>query len=184
MGNHSSKLCIAGDDILLIKSLIDRTSIAEILLDFSGKASLLETDIAYFSDPSSRPWIAYTKSLPVTATLEAYVQIAIDLARTYYEHLDVRLGSPFRYNEYGTGHGYKLHVDRSNNASHLRVREVSVVVGLNDDYTGGELSFPRQKTDVKVGAGDILMFPSCYTHPHEVAPVSSGVRKTVVTWLS
>lgn len=52
---------------------------------------------------------------------------------------------------------------------------------INDDYEGGELLFwknhkiPNQKNTVHV-------FPSCLLYPHEVLPISSGIRYSAITW--
>jgi hypothetical protein len=60
----------------------------------------------------------------------------------------------------------------------------SGVLYLNDDYEGGHLLFHRQEVKITLGHGDVIVFPSGYTHPHEVTPVTKGTRKTIVTWLS
>jgi predicted 2-oxoglutarate/Fe(II)-dependent dioxygenase YbiX len=45
---------------------------------------------------------------------------------------------------------------------------------LNDDYDGGEISFPGLGFTYRPIAGDILLFKG--NIPHEVFPVKSGVR--------
>ena len=42
--------------------------------------------------------------------------------------------------------------------------------------------FRRQNVTIKPEAGDLLLFPSCYTHPHQALPVKSGIKYSIVTW--
>jgi len=65
-------------------------------------------------------------------------------------------------------------------------RKLSVTIQLSDpaDYTGGEFEFestidqlPPEHTE----QGTILIFPSFYKH--QVKPVTSGTRHSLVTWI-
>ena len=59
---------------------------------------------------------------------------------------------------------------------------LSIIGILNDDYEGGELiMFEDKKIDTK--KGDLLIFPSNFLYPHEVAPVTKGVRYSYVSWV-
>jgi predicted 2-oxoglutarate/Fe(II)-dependent dioxygenase YbiX len=53
---------------------------------------------------------------------------------------------------------------------------------MNDNYTGGEISFPRFGITYKPKANELLMFPSNYVYNHSVAEVTAGNRYAVVTW--
>jgi predicted 2-oxoglutarate/Fe(II)-dependent dioxygenase YbiX len=53
-----------------------------------------------------------------------------------------------------------------------------------DNYEGGEIHFPRQNITLKPKPGEIIYFPSCYTHVHEVKPVTKGERYVILTILS
>ena len=58
---------------------------------------------------------------------------------------------------------------------------LSIIGILNDDYEGGELiMFEDEKIDTK--KGDLLIFPSNFLYPHEVTPVTKGVRYSYVSW--
>jgi len=70
------------------------------------------------------------------------------------------------------GQSTKLHHD---------ISKVTLSVKLNNDYTGGEIQFPRQRftnKDIPVGYG--LFWPGYVTHPHKVTEVISGTKYTVV----
>jgi len=53
---------------------------------------------------------------------------------------------------------------------------------LNGNFEGGELAFPRQKQIIKPLAGDVVLFPSNFTHPHASRTVEKGVKYSVVCW--
>ena len=52
----------------------------------------------------------------------------------------------------------------------------SLVTYINDDYEGGEISFPNHNVAVKPKAGSLIMFPSQQPFIHEVKPIISGTR--------
>ena len=37
--------------------------------------------------------------------------------------------------------------------------------------------------EIKLKAGDVMIFPSVFLYPHKVAPVTKGVRDTFVSWV-
>jgi hypothetical protein len=66
---------------------------------------------------------------------------------------------------------------------HHDVAQVSASVKLNDDYTGGELAFPRQGvTNEQMPVGDLIVWPSLVTHPHESRQLMSGVKYSLTIW--
>lgn len=82
--------------------------------------------------------------------------------------------------KYENGTHYKMHHDCG--GTH-RDRVVSIVVYLNDDYVGGELTFPLFNKTYKPNAGDIVIFPSNYTFAHIAQPVTSGTKYAIVSWM-
>lgn len=68
--------------------------------------------------------------------------------------------------------------------AYRKVRNMSVIMCLNDDYDGSEFVFPSQNYSVKMKKGDIIAFPPYWTHPHKVnSPLNGTYRYTVNTWL-
>lgn len=63
-------------------------------------------------------------------------------------------------------------------------RQVSCSVLLNDDFEGGELSFFGDTYTAPVAQGSVVFFPSSRLFPHQVKPVTRGVRYAIVTWFS
>lgn len=72
----------------------------------------------------------------------------------------------------------------NNRLSVKKIRNMSIIIALNDDYEGGEFYFPKQDYRIKLKKGDIICFPPYYTHPHMVdAPLNRTYRYTINTWL-
>lgn len=63
-------------------------------------------------------------------------------------------------------------------------RKLSLSVILSDGYEGGQFEFESSLPSLPEKAlqkGSIIAFPSLFTH--RVAPVTSGTRHTIVTWV-
>jgi len=60
----------------------------------------------------------------------------------------------------------------------------SLVCYLNENYEGGEISFPGHNITIKPKKGSMIMFPSQTPFIHEVKPIISGDRymSTVSAW--
>jgi Rps23 Pro-64 3,4-dihydroxylase Tpa1-like proline 4-hydroxylase len=80
--------------------------------------------------------------------------------------------------EYKTGGFYKEHLDFSENTP----RSISCSFILNDDYEGGEFAFFNRELTYKLKKGSCIMFPSNFMYPHEIMPVTSGTRYSIITW--
>jgi len=59
---------------------------------------------------------------------------------------------------------------------------ISTLVYINDNYTGGSISFPDQDFSIKPDAGDLIIFPGNSSYRHEVTKVESGKRYTMPSW--
>lgn len=86
---------------------------------------------------------------------------------------------------YKVGDEYREHIDASFNADRAlkHVRRLSVLLYLNEDFAGGELYFPRQDVTVRPRVGMAVAFPSTFAYPHSAAPVRSGVKYALATWI-
>ena len=63
-------------------------------------------------------------------------------------------------------------------------RDVSMLIYLDDDYTGGELRFERFDFQLRPRPGTLVFFPSDCRYLHTALQVTSGVRHALVSWLS
>lgn len=72
---------------------------------------------------------------------------------------------------------------QTNLALHHDASLVTGSVKLNDDYTGAELIFPRQRlSNYILPVGHILLFPGQVTHPHYVNELKSGSKYSFTVW--
>lgn len=85
-----------------------------------------------------------------------------------------------RYDEHGH---YKTHVDTFLCPNQKDVRKITVLAFLNDDFEGGKLYLENgdEKIYPPQGKGTVVAFPSFVNHG--VEPVTSGIRRSIVTWL-
>ena len=82
--------------------------------------------------------------------------------------------------KYGAGQKFVNHIDDHKDYH----RRISTVYYINDEYTGGEIVFPRFGITHKPKANELLIFPSTYVYNHSVLPVIEGTRYAVVSWLT
>ena len=98
---------------------------------------------------------------------------------------DIRgFGEAWQYAEYGPGSKYNWHVDVGPNNNH---RKLSLTIQLSDEneYRGGLFHLEGQPPFGEsqfLKKGSVIMFPSHYRH--KVMPVVSGMRKSLVIWVS
>jgi hypothetical protein len=79
---------------------------------------------------------------------------------------------------YKAGQFYTQHTDSFKD----RPRSVSCSFILNDNYEGGEFAFFDRELKYKPKKGSCIMFPSNFMYPHEIMPVTSGTRYSIITW--
>lgn len=56
------------------------------------------------------------------------------------------------------------------------------LIYLNDDYSGGEISFISHDISIKPDKGDLIIFPGNLHYAHEVKTIDSGFRYTIPVW--
>ena len=76
----------------------------------------------------------------------------------------------------------RMHTDGVLCPISMRRRLFSVIVALNSDYEGGEFEFPQQNIKVKLEAGEALIFPPYWTHPHCTNELNGTFRYTINSW--
>jgi len=79
---------------------------------------------------------------------------------------------------YTEGQFYVQHVDSFKDQN----RALTCSLILNDDYEGGEFAFFDREMKFKLKKGQAIMFPSNFMFPHEILPVKSGTRYSIITW--
>lgn len=61
-------------------------------------------------------------------------------------------------------------------------RVLSCSFALNDNYEGGEFAFFDRELKYKLPKGSAIVFPSNFMYPHEIMPITSGIRYSIITW--
>lgn len=150
-----------------------------------------------FTKPTTLEQVSYEDDLEVlfnsAPTNPELMQICWDCIYTYistqkFSWFDQWTGySQVRYNRYSTGMTMNLHCDHIFSLFDGNVKGIPILtlVGLlNDDFEGGEFTMWKDpEKDMKLKAGDILVFPSNFLYPHKVNHVTSGVRYSFVSWV-
>lgn len=77
--------------------------------------------------------------------------------------------------KWNAGQDMGPHFDGQNGSYSLAFTMVSY---LNDDYEGGEISFPNHNLLIKPKAGSVVIFPSSSEFIHEVKTIKNGTRYT------
>ena len=89
-----------------------------------------------------------------------------------------------RFNRYSGDQIMHQHIDHIYSlfdGTNKGIPVLSFILNFNDDYEGADLFF-WEDTVVKLGKGDIVMFPSCFLFPHGVTEAIKGIRYSGVCW--
>jgi len=103
---------------------------------------------------------------------------AIKQYREKFLLCSIEQDSGYELLKYEIGGFYTTHTDSFKE----RPRAVSCSFALNDDYEGGEFAFFDRELVYNLKKGACIMFPSNFMYPHEIMPVTSGTRYSIVTW--
>lgn len=88
----------------------------------------------------------------------------------------------FQFTQYGQGEYYGWHQDDSGSGP-AATRAYSIVIQLSGDYSGGLLQYKKDGIQTFTPeVGRMVVFPSSWSH--QVTPVTSGVRYSLVSWFS
>jgi hypothetical protein len=122
------------------------------------------------------------KNPKVRGKLDKYVFSSAGFAIKKYNEkfIDCRIQEDSGYEllRYKEGQFYTQHTD----SFKARPRAVSCSFILNDDYEGGEFAFFDRELKYNLKKGSCIMFPSNFMYPHEIMPVTSGTRYSIITW--
>ena len=122
---------------------------------------------------------------------EAFVPV---VARAFREQVEPAFGTRIEWFEwpdvllYEPGGRYDVHTDsdlrdkQSGQWQRVMDRDLSLLVYLNDDFSGGELEFPSRNQTITPQAGMLVAFPSDHRFAHAALPVVSGQRYVIVSW--
>jgi Rps23 Pro-64 3,4-dihydroxylase Tpa1-like proline 4-hydroxylase len=103
---------------------------------------------------------------------------AINEYRELFPEVASEIDTGYGLLRYKEGQFYTQHTDSFKHQQ----RSVSCSFLLNDEYEGGEFAFFDREIVITGSKGSIVMFPSNFMFPHEVMPVTSGTRYSIITW--
>ena len=103
---------------------------------------------------------------------------AIQEYNKQFTRCNIEQDSGYDLLKYEVGGFYTTHTDSFKD----RPRAVSCSFILNDNYEGGEFAFFDRELKYKLKKGSCIMFPSNFMYPHEIMPVTSGTRYSIITW--
>jgi hypothetical protein len=169
IGEASNKF----DDTVLAKYKYSRGVILDVKNDthsYSRVTGLVSLDKTSSDSPENDLFLDELLNKVVDKLVQEY-------AKTY-EINDLHPLHNWLLMQYLKGDYFKVHKDDLPDV----VRTVSVIVYLNDSYTGGEIEFPEFNISFKPKVWDVLIFPSAFAYRHGVLPVSDGVRYSAVNW--
>ena len=112
-------------------------------------------------------------------------------------NLDIKAAESMQLTRYKKGGFYSFHKDGNsdhlsvydmpgNQFMHGHVRKISMSIILNDNFEGGAFEFASYSkeecsiTPIEAKVGDLIFF--CSGMEHRVAPVTKGVRYSLVNW--
>ena len=82
--------------------------------------------------------------------------------------------------KYVKGQFFAEHTD----ATEEYPRKISVLLYLNDDYSGGTITFTKLNRSIKPDKGTVIIFPSSDEFSHSADPVEDGTKYVVVGFWS
>lgn len=122
------------------------------------------------------------KNITVRKQLDHYIYLSASGVIKQYKNnfplCTIEEDSGYELLKYEVGQFYMQHTD----SFKLRPRAVSCSFALNDNYEGGEFAFFDRELVYKLKKGSCIMFPSNFMYPHEIMPVTSGTRYSIITW--
>ena len=124
--------------------------------------------------------------IPFKKMTEMYKDIETIMKKTNSNHFGfdgMQITEMAQYTEYPSGGFYDWHMDSDVNFVHEpTVRKISMTCLLSheSEFEGGELEIEKEENKVKLVQGQAIFFASFIRH--RVAPVTKGVRKSLVMW--
>lgn len=102
--------------------------------------------------------------------------------KTYgLEGLGVRYVSINIIHRFSPGHLMDTHQDRGPHYTNNDIMH-GFVIYINDNYSGGEIYYPKKDIAIKPNARSLVIHPGTEEYTHGVKPVESGLRYTLTSF--
>ena len=125
-------------------------------------------------------WIPFKEMEPMYNQVNQFIQQA---NLNHFGFGDIQITEQAQFTEYPEGGFYDWHMDCDVNMAHEPpVRKISMTLLLNhpSEFEGGDLELMSPGKFKKLEQGHAVMFASFLNH--RVAPVTRGVRQSLVMW--
>ena len=125
-------------------------------------------------------WIPFKEMQPMYNDINKFIQIA---NKNHFGFGDIQVTEQAQFTEYPEGGFYDWHMDTDVNMQHEPpVRKISMTVLLSPEnqFEGGDLELMAPGKRAKLKQGHAIIFASFINH--RVAPVTRGVRQSLVMW--
>ena len=111
-------------------------------------------------------------------------QLAIQVNQQRYAFDLSGIYEPLQIAQYDSNDFFDWHTDFSNGQASTRKLSLSVQLSEPSSYEGGDLQFKINTNEIKApkSLGTVVIFPSFIQH--RVTPIISGVRKSLVAWIT
>ena len=149
---------------------------AEVGANANQKEGVLDTN----TRTSHISWIPFKKMPEMYRDIE---QLMMQTNANHFGFDNMQITELAQYTEYPEGGFYDWHVDNYDNCQHEPpVRKISMTCLLSpeNEFEGGDLELVKEGQAIKLKQGQAAFFASFIRH--RVAPVTKGVRKSLVMW--
>ena len=175
-------------DLFLSRSFLDADACANLLMEVNSSPTTQAPVYIEGTEGNVHENVRKTTSLhPSDDTISQMWNRLIQQKPLLEQHFGVTLTDCERpqFLRYEKGDFFVRHQDGNTHQldfDHLRIRRISIVVFLNDSFTGGALRFYDGETtfDLRGEPGLLVAFRAELFH--EVSPVTDGRRFTMITW--
>jgi predicted 2-oxoglutarate/Fe(II)-dependent dioxygenase YbiX len=183
-------------EILVIKDFIDN-DICNILCDFANKQK--GHKISVVGEKNAKGGVSTYVNTEVRDTAyistdevddvvnEIMFNIFHDQVQPHFK-VEIDWWEKSQLLAYDQGGKYHTHADSDNydvatqSWKKCMDRDISVLLYLNEEFTGGHLHFKNQNISVRPSRGLLVAFPSDARYEHAAQPVESGKRYVLVSW--
>ncbi len=183
----------ANTALLPARDFLSARSLAQLEAYVAGKATITGEVATFGTEKVSAPAVRKSEIIWVQAeesTADLFNEIAdkIRYANNFHYNYQLDYVGELQYSEYADDGHYGWHVDSTfgpEDKSRTRQRKLSFTIQLNDpsEYEGGafETFYNGDFQAVDLTRNMAVFFPSYL--PHQVTPVTKGVRKSLVGWV-
>jgi len=165
-GFLSKKEC---DKILAFRDRLESED-GKVFVDGQGQSDLRQSSIQWLFPNPGTGWIF------------DHIERAIMVANKLYKFDLYGFFQGAQIGTYSSGGHYDWHPDMGSGNTSTRKLSLSVLVSDPSEYEGGGLEFRDCRGECPRARGTAIVFPSYLVH--RVAPVTSGTRISLVSWIS